>query len=315
MTEPSGLREVDVTRLLLLVLLLSAALPARGEIVLYTDEALFLSDLAALGDATVFEGFEADSAWGDVRTTIPGGTHTAPAVMHQGMTWTSNNDVSEVTTGNGPALTGSWGFFCLPHGNFPMGIGDGWVVTSDPVLHAMGGWFETNTPPAAVVFLVDGVLADFEDHPLGTAHRFLGVIDVDGFQTVEVRETEGVLEDQKFIFSDDYTFGVSAAASVHAGGPRRVTPHIELGPNTPNPFNPSTRVHYRLDERSSIRLTIHDVQGRLVRLLAAGEQAAGEHSMRWDGRGLGGEVAPSGVYFCRLTAGDLSDTRAMILAR
>ncbi|MGD8395680.1 MAG: FlgD immunoglobulin-like domain containing protein, partial [Candidatus Eiseniibacteriota bacterium] len=308
-------REVDVKRLLPLLLLLCAAAPARGAIVLYTDESLFLTDLAALGEATVFEGFEADSAWGAVRTTIPGGTHTAPSVTHQGMTWTSNNDVSEVTTGHGPALSGDWGFFCLPHGNFPQGIGDGWVVTSPEVLQGMGGWIETNTPPASVVFYVDGVLVDFEGYPIGTSHRFLGVIDVDGFHTVEVLETEGTPGDQKFIFSDDYTFGVSSAASVQAAVPGQGAPRIQLAPNTPNPFNPSTRIHYRLDERAQITLTIHDVQGRRVRLLLAGEAEAGEHSIRWNGRGAGGEMLPSGVYFCRLVAGDRSATRSMILAR
>jgi hypothetical protein len=46
---------------------------------------------------------------------------------------------------------------------------------------------------------------------LGTAHRFWGVIDTDGITEFEFLETEGTLEDQKFMFADDFTF---AAAGV-----------------------------------------------------------------------------------------------------
>ena len=45
------------------------------------------------------------------------------------------------------------------------------------------------------------------------------------------------------------------------------------------------------------RVTLHDVSGRLVRVLADGPFLAGTHAVTWDGNGRDGRVAPAGVYF------------------
>lgn len=181
----------------------------------YTSEAAFLSDLAALGITVAHEGFEDDAAWGAVRSTVAGGTHTAPSITNLGVTWTANNPVSQVTTGPGPARTGSWGFFTLPHGNPASGMPDGWITSGDLV--AAGGWVETNTPPAGIKLVIDGDEAnpiDFDgNNVLGAQYRFFGVIDPAGFSTVEFRETEAEGDDWKFIFGDDFTFGVAACVA------------------------------------------------------------------------------------------------------
>lgn len=194
------------------ILLVALALPARAELIPFTDEGDYLAALATRGYGTIEEGFEDDAAWGTVRTTIVGGTHTAPSITHLGLTWTSNNSVSDVTTGHGPALTGEWGFFVLPHGDYANGIGDGFRATSAAagLLHGAGGWIETNTPFARVNLILDGSrVVNFENVVIGTQHQFLGVIDTDGFLAVEVRETEGTINDQKYIFGDDFTFAVA----------------------------------------------------------------------------------------------------------
>ena len=87
-----------------------------GNVVTYTDEALFLADLAALGLSRTQEDFESEATWGDVRSDIVGGNHTAPEKTRLGITWTTNNDTSEVTTSEGAARRGQWGFYSLPHG-------------------------------------------------------------------------------------------------------------------------------------------------------------------------------------------------------
>ena len=175
----------------------------------YTSEADFLNDLAGLGRSSFAEGFEDDSAWGDVRSTIADGNHTAPSITASGITWTSNNSISQVTTGPGPARTGDWGFYTLPHGDFENGIGDGFQLSSAGSMYAVGGWIKTNTPFAKVHYIVDdSQTIDFDDLTIGTQFQFLGVIDTTGFNTLQVREVEGVLEDQKFIFADDFTIAV-----------------------------------------------------------------------------------------------------------
>ncbi|MBN1826894.1 MAG: T9SS type A sorting domain-containing protein [Candidatus Eisenbacteria bacterium] len=84
----------------------------------------------------------------------------------------------------------------------------------------------------------------------------------------------------------------------------------------PNPFNPETRVAYELPRRTTVRLTVHDVTGRSVRVLVAGRvEEAGRRIAVWDGRDNAGRPAASGAYFLRLRAGEETLTRKVVLVR
>ncbi len=74
--------------------------------------------------------------------------------------------------------------------------------------------------------------------------------------------------------------------------------------NVPNPFNPSTRIHYRVPEGGAdLRLEIHDLAGRRVRTLVDGYQSEGDKQVAWNGKDDQGEDLPSGVYLYRLSEG------------
>jgi len=88
-----------------------------------------------------------------------------------------------------------------------------------------------------------------------------------------------------------------------------------LAANYPNPFNPGTRIDYRLSTSGPVRLEIITVEGRLVTLLEDGFMEAGEHSVLWDGRNAKGRPVASGVYYYRIQAGDWSRTRSMVLIK
>ena len=90
-------------------------------------------------------------------------------------------------------------------------------------------------------------------------------------------------------------------ATAVPGGPPSAA--LTLDPCVPNPFRQSTTVRFSLAAASPVRLTVHDVQGRLVATLVDGERPAGPHLLRWGGRDrLGQEILP-GVYFLRLDIG------------
>jgi hypothetical protein len=73
-------------------------------------------------------------------------------------------------------------------------------------LVGVGGWLTSNTGGARVQFVLDGVPAPgFIDPSVTSPHKFFGVIDTTGFTEFEIVETEGVVEDQKLIFGDDFT--------------------------------------------------------------------------------------------------------------
>lgn len=294
----------SIAAALLLVAVQAAAVPTR-----YTSQALFEADLATLGASAIHEGFEDDAVWGDYRTPS-----TTYSVTTQGITFTANGANSGITTGSGPARTGQYGFFELPHGDWQNGITDGWVFTSEAPMLGAGGWIETNTYGARVDLIVDDTtVVDFEDIPVDYAHRFYGVIDPDGFTRLEVTETEAVANDQWFyIFADDFYFGLDTSTAV----PGAAAAAARLLPNVPNPFNPATQLRFELDAPAPVTIRVYDTAGRQLRVLGSGETfAAGSHALRWDGRDAAGRALPSGVYLYRLEAGGIAESRRMTLLK
>jgi hypothetical protein len=89
-----------------------------------------------------------------------------------------------------------------------------------------------------------------------------------------------------------------------------------LGPNFPNPFNPSTQFDIRLPHSGPVTVTIHDLQGREVqRLLDKTPLEPDVYRLSWDGRSAAGLPMPSGLYFCRLHAPGALRTMKMILIK
>ena len=90
---------------------------------------------------------------------------------------------------------------------------------------------------------------------------------------------------------------------------------MALLPNYPNPFNPGTTIRFSLPEAQRVRLTIYDVQGRLVRTLVDRVEPAGVNQVSWEGVDGGGSPVASGIYFVRLTGGSQTATRKIVLIK
>ena len=114
-----------------------------------------------------------------------------------------------------------------------------------------------------------------------------------------------------------YLRGITVLEQLH----RALTPkETALLPNYPNPFNPETWIPYHLAKDTDVTLHIYAVNGQLVRRLTLGHQAAGMYQSRsraayWDGKNAFGEPVASGVYFYKLTAGDFTATRKMVIRK
>ncbi|MCK6618900.1 MAG: T9SS type A sorting domain-containing protein [Calditrichaceae bacterium] len=112
------------------------------------------------------------------------------------------------------------------------------------------------------------------------------------------------------------TTGGEPPTGVEAPVPgNRIPTSMALRQNYPNPFNPSTTISYYLPQGAAVRLTVYNAAGQAVRTLLNRQQAAGEHTVVWDGRDDVGRAASSGVYLYRLEAGSQVASRKMLLVR
>jgi hypothetical protein len=82
-----------------------------------------------------------------------------------------------------------------------------------------------------------------------------------------------------------------------------------------NPARSSARIAFTVPETSRVRVSIHDAQGRLVRVLADEVLGAGPYMRTWDGGDDGGRAAPSGIYFITVRAGQESRTGRVVFLR
>lgn len=85
-----------------------------------------------------------------------------------------------------------------------------------------------------------------------------------------------------------------------------------LKQNSPNPFNPSTRIDYEIGETGAVVLKVYNIVGQEVRTLVSGVKAEGKHDVTWDGKDNFGRPVSSGMYLYRLKAGNHTKTRRMI---
>ncbi|MBK6539666.1 MAG: T9SS type A sorting domain-containing protein [Ignavibacteria bacterium] len=85
---------------------------------------------------------------------------------------------------------------------------------------------------------------------------------------------------------------------------------IKLYQNYPNPFNPGTNINYDLPDNNYVSLKVFDALGKEVATLVNEKQNAGSYSVDFNGEGF-----PSGVYFCKLSAGEYSEIKRMVLIK
>ena len=102
----------------------------------------------------------------------------------------------------------------------------------------------------------------------------------------------------------DQTVGINAQA---------LTPdEFVLNQNFPNPFNPTTTIRYGLPEVTDVSVIIYDLKGREIRFWSFDSQSAGWYNLAWQGDSQRGEQFGTGLYFCRIVAGEYSKTIKMI---
>lgn len=85
---------------------------------------------------------------------------------------------------------------------------------------------------------------------------------------------------------------------------------FNLFQNYPNPFNPFTKIKFDLAKSSYVKLSVYDIQGKLVKTIVEGELTAGSYNSEWDASGVA-----SGIYVYKIEAGDFISTKRMMLVK
>ncbi|MGC8596011.1 MAG: T9SS type A sorting domain-containing protein [Candidatus Kryptoniota bacterium] len=106
-----------------------------------------------------------------------------------------------------------------------------------------------------------------------------------------------------FVYGDPLT-------SVHETSGMSSQTDFYLTQNYPNPFNPTTQIKYSIPTNSFVTLKVYDALGREVETLVDEPQAAGYHEVKFDGSRL-----TSGVYFYRLTVGNYTSVKKLMLVK
>lgn len=125
-------------------------------------------------------------------------------------------------------------------------------------------------------------------------------------------------------YYNDYSSGRPEVVSVHpeveAGqvfysNPQAIPTQFALHQNSPNPFNPTTRISFDLPKAGDVKIAVFNVLGQRVTDLVDGYRDAGSYDVIWDGKDNSGATVASGMYFYKISTADFSETKKMLLLK
>ncbi len=148
----------------------------------------------------------------------------------------------------------------------------------------VGGWPRLGSAPAPTDTDADGMPDEWE--------QARGLDETDAADRNDDPDGDG------YTNLEDYLNGFEPTVYPTGLVPREAQPQgLRLGVS-PNPFNATATVRYRLPQRSYARLDVYTVNGQRIATLADRQHEAGEHSLSF-----GGAELASGVYVLRLSSG------------
>ena len=118
------------------------------------------------------------------------------------------------------------------------------------------------------------------------------------------------------IISNNYTFWRDTFSIFIGHSPTKIIPkenlvrQFHLNQNYPNPFNPATTIQFSIPQQDFVTLKVFDCLGRELKTLVESYLNAGTHLVNFDASNLA-----SGLYYYQLHAGNLTETKKMLLVR
>jgi serine protease AprX len=104
-----------------------------------------------------------------------------------------------------------------------------------------------------------------------------------------------------------FTYNVTSPTSIISN---ETPAEYKLFDNYPNPFNPVTKIRFRIKETGFVTLKVYDITGKLVITLVNQKMQSGDYNVDFDGRDLS-----SGLYIYKIESGDFKDTKKMLMIK
>lgn len=202
----------------------------------------------------------------------------------------------------------------------PSTLGTSWNTAFTTTLALNGSPINTTTHDATYVVDAYGPMT----FPGGAIHEALRIRKTDFINNNPIRSFIFLARNGASVIITACDTTVIGGTITHCGGniqwstpintdvpqPTGTPTSFALEQNFPNPFNPSTTIHFSLPQSAVVSLKVFNTLGQEVAELAAGEYSAGNYAIEWNAEGFA-----SGVYYYRLVAGKFSETKPMVLAR
>lgn len=89
----------------------------------------------------------------------------------------------------------------------------------------------------------------------------------------------------------------------------------QLNGNFPNPFNPNTSISFSINQDETVKISIYNVKGQVVKTLVNKKFSAGTHTLVWNGKDNSNSYCSSGIYFTKLKTKDKESSVKMMLIK
>jgi hypothetical protein len=163
----------------------------------------------------------------------------------------------------------------------------------------------------------DGTFQTKVDYAVGIGPQFVFCADLDGDSDWDMAVVNMYGDSVSILLNNTIVVGVEDEEDSDQRPER-----FSLSQNCPNPFNPTTALHFTVHSPQSAvhgpiptRLIIYNVLGQKVRTLVDEPKRAGSYTVIWDGTDEQGNDVASGVYFYKLRVGDYSQTKKMVFLK
>ena len=140
-------------------------------------------------------------------------------------------------------------------------------------------------------------------------------VPISSFIDSELGPAQFILDDGTTTFEPVIVDGALVFHPLVVDEPLNLPNKFNLEENYPNPFNAHTEIGFAVSSRCHVRLDIHDILGRKIRTLVAGQFDTGYYRAIWDGKSDNGVEVASGLYFYTLKTEAASVSRKMLLLK